>query len=223
MDYGQAWQQEAVITNIIDKSKGCPIKYQKSGILFGMDKKCVSRRKADFYILFFFVASLIGWLWEVAIYLVLTGDFINRGAFYGPYLPIYGVGSLLLWFALQRFHQRKWITFVLATVICSALEYATGAYLEWKWGMQWWDYSGLWLNIDGHICLLSVVFFGLGGMFLNCYVMPYYMRLYHRVSAGRRRILCVVLITVFAVDLIWCLMRPHTGEYITVMTFLNIL
>lgn len=198
-------------------------KISKVGHPFCMDKKYVLKRKADFYILFFFVASFVGWLWEVAIYLVLTWDFINRGAFYGPYLPIYGVGSLLLWFMLQRFHQRKWVTFVLATVICSALEYATGAYLEWKWGMRWWDYSGLWLNINGHICLLSVVFFGLGGMFLNCYVMPYYMRLYHKIPAGWRRILCVVLSTIFAVDLICCLTRPNTGENVTIMTFFNIL
>lgn len=183
-----------------------------------MGKNHVEKRKPDFYILLFFLASFVGWLWEMGIYLVTEHALINRGAFYGPYLPIYGVGGLLLWFLLQRFHQRKILTFVLSMVICSILEYGTGAFLEWKWGMRWWDYSEHFMNLNGHICLLGAVCFGLGGMILNCYVMPYYMKLYHKIPVKWRRRLCGVCLTVFAADLIYCLIRPHTGENVTVMT-----
>lgn len=188
-----------------------------------MEKTRVTKRTLDFYILFFFIVSFAGWLWEVGLYVVTEQAFINRGAFYGPYLPVYGVGGVLLWLMLQRFHQRKIVTFLLAMVLCSALEYATGAFLEWKWGMRWWNYSGHFLNLNGHICLLSAVGFGLGGMLLNCYVMPYYMRLYHKISVKWRKILCGVLSVLFIIDLIWCLMSPNTGENITSMTFLNIM
>lgn len=180
-------------------------------------------RKCDFYILYFFLVSFAGWLWEVGLYFVTEQAFVNRGAFYGPYLPVYGVGGVLLWLLLQRFHQRKILTFLLSMVLCSVLEYATGAFLEWKWGMRWWDYSGQFMNLNGHICLLCAVGFGLGGMLLNCYLMPFYMRLYHRFSAKRRKILCTLLLVLFAVDCIWCLVSPNTGENITIMTFLKIL
>ena len=183
----------------------------------------MTKRTLDFYILFFFVVSFAGWLWEVSLYVVTEHALINRGAFYGPYLPIYGVGGVLLWLVLQSFHQRKILTFLLSMVICSVLEYATGAFMEWKWGLRWWDYSGHFLNLNGHICLVGAVGFGLGGMLLNCYVMPYYMRLYHKLSIKWRKILCGVLLVVFIIDLIWCLMRPNTGENITTMTFFKIL
>ncbi|MBE5866374.1 MAG: hypothetical protein E7292_09230 [Lachnospiraceae bacterium] len=174
-------------------------------------------RKIDFYILYFFLVSFAGWLWEVGLYLVTEQAFINRGAFYGPYLPIYGVGGVLLWIVLQRFYHRKTVTFLLAMVLCSVLEYFTGAFLEWKWGMRWWDYRGQFMNLNGHICLICSVGFGLGGTLLNCYLMPFYMRLYHKVSSKWRKILCGVLSVIFIVDLVWCLVSPNTGENITTM------
>lgn len=180
-------------------------------------------RKSDFYILYFFLVSFVGWLWEVGLYLVTEQVFINRGAFYGPYLPIYGAGGVLLWLMLQSFHRKKSVTFLLSMVLCSVLEYATGIFLEWKWGMRWWDYSGQFMNLNGHICLLGAVGFGLGGTLLNCYLMPSYMRLYHKISARWRKILCTILLVLFAVDLVWCLVSPNTGENITIMTFLKIL
>ncbi|NBI91778.1 hypothetical protein D3Z45_14660 [Lachnospiraceae bacterium] len=49
-----------------------------------------------FYVLLFFLLSLVGWLWEIAIYLVQDGRFVNRGILLGPWLPVYGSGGLLL-------------------------------------------------------------------------------------------------------------------------------
>ena len=49
-----------------------------------------------FYVLLFFLLSLAGWLWEIAIYLVQDGRFVNRGILLGPWLPVYGSGGLLL-------------------------------------------------------------------------------------------------------------------------------
>ena len=47
-------------------------------------------------ILFFFIFSFVGWLWEVGLYLFRDGIFVNRGTMYGPWLPIYGVGCTLI-------------------------------------------------------------------------------------------------------------------------------
>lgn len=37
-----------------------------------------------------------GWLWEALIFLIKEQRFVNRGFLYGPYLPVYGVGAVLL-------------------------------------------------------------------------------------------------------------------------------
>lgn len=169
-------------------------------------------RKPDFYVLLFFLLAFAGWLWEAGIYLATTHSFVNRGVYYGPYLPIYGVGGILLWFLLHRFYQKPILTFFLSAVVCSVLEYTASAFLEWKWGLRWWDYSGYFLNLNGRICLLSAVCFGLGGMLLNCYLLPFYMRLYHRIPRIWRLILCGILLTVFILDITYCAAKPHMGQ-----------
>ncbi len=169
-------------------------------------------RKIDFYVLLFFLLAFTGWLWEAGIYLVTEQSLVNRGVYYGPYLPIYGVGGLLLWFLLQKFYQRPVVTFLLSAAICSVLEYGASVLLEWKWGMRWWDYSEYFLNLNGRICLLGAVCFGLGGMLLNCYLLPYYMRMYHRIRPGWRMILCGILLAVFILDITYCAVKPHTGQ-----------
>lgn len=169
-------------------------------------------RKFDFYVLLFFLLAFAGWLWEAAIYLVTKQALVNRGVYYGPYLPIYGVGGLALWFLLQRLHRRPFVTFLLAALVCSVLEYGASLLLEWKWGMRWWDYSGYFLNLNGRICLLGAVCFGLGGMLLNCYLLPSYMKLYHRIKPGWRLALCGLLLAVFILDITYCAARPHTGH-----------
>lgn len=98
-----------------------------------MKKRAILKnvRKFDFYVLLFFLLSFVGWLWEVGIYLLTEQTFVNRGVYYGPYLPIYGVGGLLLWFLLHQLQQKRVLTFLLSAGICSALEYGASVFLEW--------------------------------------------------------------------------------------------
>ena len=38
----------------------------------------------------FFVASIIGWIYEMIFYKVTENILENRGFLYGPYVPVYG-------------------------------------------------------------------------------------------------------------------------------------
>lgn len=180
-----------------------------------MRENSQSFRTFDFYVLLFFLISFAGWLWETGLYFITEHMWINRGVYRGPYLPIYGVGGILLWFLLQKLHKRPGWTFLFSMAVCSALEYAASLILEWQWGMRWWDYSGHFMNVNGRICLLGAVCFGLGGMLLNCYLLPCYMKVYHRITPKWRRILCGVCLLVFVLDITYCAVRPNMGHGIT--------
>lgn len=165
----------------------------------------------DFYVLLFFLLAFAGWLWEGLIYLVLEHKWINRGVYFGPYLPIYGVGGVLLWIFLHRLHRKRWLTFVLSALICSATEYIASVFLEWRWGLRWWDYSGYFMNLNGRICLSGALLFGLGGMLLNCYIQPLYRKLYNKIPPKRRLFFTVTLVLLFVLDATWCAVSPHRG------------
>ena len=52
----------------------------------------------QYYISYFFVYAIIGWIIEVSFHVITKGKFINRGFFYGPYCPIYGFGAIaVIW------------------------------------------------------------------------------------------------------------------------------
>lgn len=172
-------------------------------------------RSFDFYVLLFFLISFFGWLWEGAIYLFTRQSLVNRGVYMGPYLPIYGAGGLLLWFLLHRLSKKPVLTFLLSALVCSALEYTVSFCLEKMWGLRWWDYSGWFMNINGRICLVSAAAFGLGGMALNCFLLPYYMRVYHRFSRGWRIALSVLFLAVFILDATYCAVKPHMGDNVS--------
>lgn len=183
---------------------------QRSGEVYGF----------FFYIPLFFLLSFFGWLWEVGIYLVKDGEFVNRGVLFGPWLPVYGCGGILLAFFLKRLeYQPVWVFFISMT-LCSVLEYLVSFVLEQTWGIRWWDYSGEFLNISGRVCLLGGLLFGVGGWLLVCYAVPYLRLLYRKIwrkEKGRRglQLVCLMLLLLFIADAARAADFPNMGKDIT--------
>ena len=169
----------------------------------------------DYYVLLFFMLSFVGWLWEVALFYLTAHTFINRGIYRGPYLPIDGVGGLLLCFCFRRLRKRPFWVFVLSLLACSVLEYLTSYALELRWGVRWWDYSGHFMNINGRICLLGAIIFGLAGTALVCLLLPMYDKIYPKLSRKWRTFLCLLLLAVFIADAAYCAVRPNVGHGIS--------
>lgn len=187
---------------------------QKFGHSENMKRKSTTDR-FTFYVLLFFITAFAGWLWEVLLFFFTEHAFINRGVYEGPYLPIYGAGGLLLCVLLHRLSQKPLSVFALSMLICTILEYLTSYFLEHKWGIRWWDYSSHFLNINGRVCLLGAVVFGLGGTALVCLFLPFYEKLFERITPGWRKAICLFLLLVFIIDGVCCATRPNTGAGIS--------
>lgn len=166
----------------------------------------------DYYVLLFFMLAFIGWVWEVVLFFFTEHAFINRGVYRGPYLPIYGAGGILLSFLFRSWQKKPVRVFFLSAILCCVLEYLTSFFLERRWGIRWWDYSGHFMNISGRICLAGAVLFGLGGVALVCLLLPVYDRVFGRISRKWRILLCAALLAVFVADATYCAVRPNTGR-----------
>lgn len=166
-------------------------------------------------VLLFFSFSIIGWLWEVGLHVVQDGSFVNRGTMYGPWLPIYGWGGVLVLVLLRRIRKNPILTFFLTVVICGILEYWTSWALEAAADTKWWDYSGYFLNLHGRICAEGLFVFGLGGCAIIYILAPVLADLYDRIPVYRQTLLCMMLVAAFAADFSYASMYPNKGRGIT--------
>lgn len=174
-------------------------------------------RKYSFtsYILLFFAFSMLGWIWEVCLTLFSDGIFVNRGALFGPWLPIYGSGGVLILFLLQRVRKHPGVLFLLTMIICGIIEYGTALYLETFKHLKWWDYTGYFLNIHGRICLEGLLFFGIGGLFFVYVLAPYLDNFFQKWNQTFTRVLCILLVSFIAFDFMYSSKHPNTGDGIT--------
>lgn len=171
-------------------------------------------------IIMFFIFAFIGWIWEVLLFLFRDGKLINRGVLHGPWLPIYGFGCTII-IILTRFKKFKNIlknpfaTFLLITIICSIIEYATSWYLEKTTGLMYWDYTGIFLNLKGRICFECSIFFGLGGSLCLYVIAPFLESKIQKINLKTKILICVILVTLITIDNIYSTNHPNVGEGIT--------
>ncbi|MCI8360366.1 MAG: DUF975 family protein [Clostridiales bacterium] len=165
-------------------------------------------------ILIFFTFAVVGWVWEVILGLSAEG-FVNRGVFHGPWLPIYGVGGTLVLLVLKRVRNHPVATFFLTVLLCGAIEYGTGWFLELATGTRWWDYSGYFLNLNGYICAEGLLVFGLGGVAAVYVFAPMLDDLYGRIPFKWKSFICCLLVALFISDMAYSRFFPNTGKGIT--------
>lgn len=166
-------------------------------------------------ILLFFIFSFVGWLWEVLLHLFQYGNFVNRGALYGPWLPIYGAGCVALLVVLKPFRKNPFVYFLLSMVVCGVIEYGTSVYLEVVHHMAWWDYTGYFLNINGRVCLEGLMLFGIGGVLVTYIVAPFIANFLDKIKKEPKLYLCILLVGIIAVDFYVSGLKPNSGEGVT--------
>ena len=166
-------------------------------------------------ILLFFVFSAAGWGWEVMYHLVEDHMFVNRGFLQGPWLPIYGTGGVLILMVLKKYFDRPILLFFMIMGVCGVVEYATGWLLEIVFHEKWWDYSEYVFQIQGRVCLIGLLIFGLGGLVFVYGIAPWMDRKINHMKCHTQKLLCGILIVLFAVDIVYSTWHPNQGAGIT--------
>lgn len=156
----------------------------------------------EYYVLLFFASAVLGWAMEVICKLIQFRRFINRGFLLGPYCPIYGFGAVAVTALLTRYADSPALVFVMAVLICGALEYATSYLMEKLFHARWWDYSQRRLNLNGRVCAATLIPFGLLGLAMIYAVKPFLFGLFARMPEAALDWTCIALTAVFAVDCI---------------------
>lgn len=161
----------------------------------------------------YFVMAFAGWLWEVCLTLLSTGTLVNRGVLHGPWLPIYGTGSILILTLLNKLRKKPILEFCSTILLCGILEYFISAYLETAYqGQRWWDYTGYFLNIHGRICAEGLLLFGVGGLAVVYLAAPLLDSLVQKIRPGILIPLCIALLAIFCADQAYSARHPNASE-----------
>ena len=161
-------------------------------VIFGVDIRV--------YFLLFLTYSVAGWCMEVVGKLIEKKKFINRGFLIGPYCPIYGTGAILITFLLKKYIPDPFALFVMAILVCGTLEYLTSYIMEKVYHARWWDYSQRKFNINGRVCLNTIIPFGLLGMFIMYVSNPFLLGAIEALSEIALNIISGVVFAIFILD-----------------------
>ena len=154
------------------------------------------------YIIIFFVYSVVGYICEVINCWIVNKKLKDRGFLLGPYCPIYGVGAVLLTILLTKYENDILILFSTSILICGILEYFTSYLLEKIFNMRWWDYSKNIFNINGRICLETLILFGIGSIIIIKFTNPLLINLISKININIIHILAFIFSSIIIVDLI---------------------
>ena len=87
------------------------------------------------------IGGFFGFIYESIFYRIDLGYFVKRGSSFGPIVPIYGWGALLITLVTYRFKDKPWLVFIINCVLTGSLEYLTGYVLLKNGGIRLWDYN----------------------------------------------------------------------------------
>lgn len=177
-----------------------------------MEKKKIEKNNWSFWVCCFIVYCMIGWIYEVIWEFAVGNGFVNRGFLYGPYLPIYGFGVLILLFMLGsllkkdikigKANLKPLIVFTAILIIVSIIEYVASLGMEIIFNKRWWDYSYDKFNINGRISLRNSTLLAIGGFVLIYFVQPFLYRIIGKIDIKKRKISAILIISIMSIDFI---------------------
>lgn len=154
-------------------------------------------------ILIFFLYSFGGWVVEVLFALLFEKHkFVNRGFLTGPICPIYGFGSILVIIFLTKYLNSPVVLYFMSIVIASILEYTTSYIMEKVFKNRWWDYTKYKYNINGRICLETMIPFGFLALFMMYILNPFIFNIIKSLDPNIIEYLSIILSVLTIIDII---------------------
>lgn len=152
------------------------------------------------YFILFLMYSFLGWLMEVLWALYLERKLVDRGFLVGPICPIYGSGCILIILLLSRFIDMPVLLFVMTILLCTVLEYFTSYFMEKIFHARWWDYSKRKFNLNGRVCLETMIPFGILGTLIVYLVNPFFMDVLLKIPSSVLTGITIFLLVLFVID-----------------------
>ncbi len=151
------------------------------------------------------ISGFFGFIYEFIFYYFNGGMkyFYYRGGNFLPWINIYAIGAVLIYFLTYKIRKKPFKVFLVSTFTCGLLEYFSGLGIYLICKDRYWNYNEEILNfgnINGFVCLRSVLFFGLSGLLLMYVIVPFCFYLAKHIKNKVFIAICVTLLSIVLID-----------------------
>ena len=151
------------------------------------------------------ISGMFGWLYEVVFYYFNSGmtEIYWRGGNFLPWINIYAMGAILIYVLTDKKRKNPLFVFIVSMISTGILEYIGGAFMEHIMHIKCWDYTNEILsfgNINGYVCLRSVLVFGLSALLLMYLIVPLCFYLAKKMPKKTFLILSYTICAIFLFD-----------------------
>ena len=151
------------------------------------------------------ITGVFGFIYEYIFYFFNGGmkQFYWRGGNFLPWINIYATGSMMIYFLTYKHRKSPFKVFLISTISSGILEYFSGWWMFKLTNSRCWDYNQEILNfgnIDGFVCLRSVLFFGLSSLVLMYVIVPMLFTLARKMNKKTFLIISISLCSIILID-----------------------
>lgn len=152
------------------------------------------------------ISGIFGFLYEFIFYYFNSGmkQFYWRGGNFLPWINIYATGSIMIYLLTYKKRKNPLFVFLAGFLSSGILEYIAGWGMDkFGNGLRCWDYNSEILNfgnIDGFVCLRSVLFFGLSSLLLIYVIVPFCFYLAKKMDRKKFLILSYTICAIVLFD-----------------------
>ena len=169
------------------------------------DHKFDKKTMLGIFCLIIVISGMFGWLYEVVFYYFNSGmtEIYWRGGNFLPWINIYAMGAILIYVLTYKKRKNPLFVFIISMISTGILEYIGGAFMEHIMHIKCWDYTNEILsfgNINGYVCLRSVLVFGLSALLLMYLIVPLCFYLAKKMPKKTFLILSYTICAIFLFD-----------------------
>ena len=163
---------------------------------------------------YFIIYSILGYIIETIFGIITMGEWQSRQSFlYGPFLGIYGIGAVFILVFSKYFNKNNITLFLGGYIIGTLTEYIFSFLIEVILETDWWDYSGKILNINGRVCLLYSIFWGILTLVLVKIINPFIDKICNKIKEKISKKVLKIIVSVLIIFLfIDCILTIYAQD-----------
>lgn len=156
------------------------------------DKKIINYMIRIFWI--FVIGSVFGFFAEMLYAFVYTRTIeIRKGLIYGPFIQVYGIGAVSYYLLISKVKEPK-RAFFYGMVMGGALEYFCSFFQEIFFGTISWEYSDLFMNLNGRTSVIYCVYWGIISIMFLKIIYPWFEKIDYLIYKKEIRIFTIFFV-----------------------------